>query len=82
MVAFCLLVQARQNLVTSHSQSPVPGAPKDSSKVRTQWHASTKGTLVRRYRVPTKKEGRRLLTAISALLSDDDTFRDVSTHKV
>ncbi|KAG6547782.1 hypothetical protein Mapa_010595 [Marchantia paleacea] len=54
---------------------------KELAKVRAKWHASTKGTLVRRYRVPTKAGGRKLLTAIMQLLSDDDTFRDVATHK-
>lgn len=43
---------------------------------------TTKGTLVRKYRVPSKPEGRKLLSAICSLLSDDDSFIDVSTHKV
>lgn len=55
---------------------------KELAKVRAKWHASTKGTLVRRYRVPTKTGGKKLLAAIMQLLSDDDTFRDVATHKV
>ncbi|XP_024528886.1 uncharacterized protein LOC112345767 isoform X2 [Selaginella moellendorffii] len=50
-------------------------------RFRTKWHASTKGTLVRRYRVPTVSQGRKLLTAISSLLSSDDSFRDASSHK-
>lgn len=48
---------------------------------RNKWQTTTKGTLKRRYRVPTKSEGRRLLNLISSLLSDDDTFRDATSHK-
>eukprot|EP00249_Psilotum_nudum_P009244 c21810_g1_i2 orf=88-774(+) len=51
-------------------------------KVRNRWQTTLKGTLKRRYRVPTKAEGRRLLSAISSLLSDDDSFRDAASHKV
>lgn len=32
--------------------------------------------------MPSKAGGRKLLNAISSLLADDDTFRDVATHKV
>ncbi|XP_024528885.1 uncharacterized protein LOC112345767 isoform X1 [Selaginella moellendorffii] len=64
---------------------PVPGKRKNERneqvRFRTKWHASTKGTLVRRYRVPTVSQGRKLLTAISSLLSSDDSFRDASSHK-
>lgn len=49
---------------------------------KNKWQTTTKGTLKRRYRVPTKSEGRRLLNLISSLLSDDDTFRDATSHKV
>jgi hypothetical protein len=55
---------------------------KELAKTRSKWHASTKGILVRRYRVPSKAQGRKLLQAISSLLAEDDTFRDVATHKV
>ncbi|KAI5061451.1 hypothetical protein GOP47_0023956 [Adiantum capillus-veneris] len=54
---------------------------KELKKGRTKWQTTTKGTLKRRYRVPSKSEGRRLLNQISSLLSDDDTFRDATSHK-
>lgn len=54
---------------------------KELKRVRSRWQTTTKGTLKRRYRVPTKSEGRRLLNAISSLLSDDDTFLDATSHK-
>ncbi|CAN5973703.1 unnamed protein product [Sphagnum jensenii] len=73
---------------------PVPGwlekmmghdkeAEKDKNiiKLRKNWNVSTKGTLIRKYRVPSKAEGRKILNAICSLLSDDDSFVDVSTHK-
>lgn len=47
-----------------------------------KWHPTTKGTLRRNYRVPSKTEGRRLLKAIASLLSDDDHFTDATSHKV
>jgi len=53
----------------------------DCMKMVRKWHATTKGTLKRSYRVPMKSEGRRLLKAIASLLSDDDTFRDATSHK-
>ncbi|XP_057785566.1 uncharacterized protein LOC131003104 [Salvia miltiorrhiza] len=46
-----------------------------------KWHPTTKGTLRRNYRVPSKPEGRRLLKAIASVLSDDDHFRDATSHK-
>jgi hypothetical protein len=59
-------------------------AEKDKNiiKLRKNWNVSTKGTLIRKYRVPSKAEGRKILNAICLLLSDDDSFVDVSTHKV
>ncbi|GBG89982.1 hypothetical protein CBR_g50072 [Chara braunii] len=45
------------------------------------WHTTTKGTLKKKYRVVSAAEGKRLLSDICALLSDDDTFKDAGTHK-
>lgn len=56
-------------------------ATNDGRKMVRKWHVTTKGTLKRSYRVPMKSEGRRLLKAIASLLSDDDTFRDATSHK-
>eukprot|EP00252_Welwitschia_mirabilis_P002359 TRINITY_DN1228_c0_g1_i2.p1 TRINITY_DN1228_c0_g1~~TRINITY_DN1228_c0_g1_i2.p1 ORF type:complete len:160 (+),score=26.21 TRINITY_DN1228_c0_g1_i2:151-630(+) len=53
----------------------------DVKSMVSKWRATTKGTLKRSYRVPTKAEGQRLLKAISFLLSDDDTFKDAGSHK-
>ncbi|PIN10961.1 hypothetical protein CDL12_16451 [Handroanthus impetiginosus] len=53
----------------------------DKRKLVSKWHPTTKGTLKRNYRVPSKSEGRRLLRAIASLLSDDDHFRDATSHK-
>ncbi|KAE9604947.1 hypothetical protein Lal_00036885 [Lupinus albus] len=50
-------------------------------KLVSKWHPTTKGTLRRNYRVPSKSEGRRLLKAIASLLSDDDHFVDATSHK-
>ncbi|KAL2568705.1 hypothetical protein AAZX31_18G094600 [Glycine max] len=50
-------------------------------KLVSKWHPTTKGTLRRNYRVPSKPEGRRLLKAIASLLSDDDHFVDATSHK-
>lgn len=50
-------------------------------KLVSKWHPTTKGTLRRNYRVPSKTEGRRLLKAVASLLSDDDQFRDATSHK-
>ncbi|KAF6149357.1 hypothetical protein GIB67_016895 [Kingdonia uniflora] len=50
-------------------------------KLVSKWHPTTKGTLKRSYRVPSKSEGRRLLKAIASLLSDDDHFLDATSHK-
>ncbi|KAJ7964770.1 E3 ubiquitin protein ligase [Quillaja saponaria] len=50
-------------------------------KLVSKWHPTTKGTLRRNYRVPSKSEGRRLLKAIASLLSDDDHFREATSHK-
>ncbi|KAL8143271.1 hypothetical protein V2J09_016303 [Rumex salicifolius] len=53
----------------------------DRRKLVSKWHPTTKGTLRRNYRVPSKSEGRRLLRAIAGLLSEDDHFVDASSHK-
>lgn len=54
----------------------------EKRKLVSKWHPTTKGTLKRNYRVPSKSEGRRLLKAIASLLSDDDHFTDATSHKV
>lgn len=54
----------------------------DRRKLVSKWHPTTKGTLRRNYRVPSKSEGRRLLKAIASLLSDDDHFTDATSRKV
>ncbi|KFK33827.1 hypothetical protein AALP_AA5G065200 [Arabis alpina] len=53
----------------------------DNKKLVSKWHPTTKGTLRRNYRIPSKSEGNRLLKAIASLLSDDDHFRDATSHK-
>ncbi|KNA24316.1 hypothetical protein SOVF_016730 [Spinacia oleracea] len=53
----------------------------DKRKLVSKWHPTTKGTLKRNYRIPSKPEGRRLLKAIASLLSEDDHFVDVTSHK-
>ncbi|KAB2628725.1 E3 ubiquitin-protein ligase BRE1-like 2 [Pyrus ussuriensis x Pyrus communis] len=53
----------------------------DKRKLVSKWHPTTKGTLRRNYRVPSKSEGRRLLKGIASLLSDDDHFVDATSHK-
>ncbi|XP_057515830.1 uncharacterized protein LOC130797297 [Amaranthus tricolor] len=53
----------------------------DKRKLVSKWHPTTKGTLRRNYRVPSKREGQRLLKAIASLLSEDDHFVDASSHK-
>ncbi|KAM7279297.1 hypothetical protein ACFE04_006431 [Oxalis oulophora] len=53
----------------------------DKRKLLSKWHPTTKGTLRRNYRIPSKSEGRRLLKAVASLLSDDDHFTDASSHK-
>ncbi|KAH0732808.1 hypothetical protein KY289_003996 [Solanum tuberosum] len=53
----------------------------DRRKLVSKWHPTTKGTLRRNYRVPSKPEGKRLLKSIASLLSDDDHFRDATSHK-
>ncbi|KAH9618142.1 hypothetical protein KSS87_008495 [Heliosperma pusillum] len=53
----------------------------EKRKLVSKWHPTTKGTLRRNYRVPSKPEGRNLLKAIAALLSQDDHFVDASSHK-
>ncbi|KAL6297188.1 hypothetical protein ACE6H2_005330 [Prunus campanulata] len=50
-------------------------------KLVSKWHPTTKGTLRRNYRVPSKSEGRRALKAIASLLSEDDHFVDATSHK-
>lgn len=54
----------------------------DRRKLVSKWHPTTKGTLKRNYRVPSRAEGCRLLKAIASLLSDDDHFVDATSHKV
>ncbi|PIA53226.1 hypothetical protein AQUCO_00900068v1 [Aquilegia coerulea] len=51
-------------------------------KLVRNWHPTTKGTLKRSYRVTSKSVGQRLLKAIAALLSDDDSFLDAASHKI
>ncbi|KAL3752060.1 hypothetical protein ACJRO7_012817 [Eucalyptus globulus] len=53
----------------------------DRRKLVSKWHPTTKGTLRRNYRVPSKSEGRRLLKAVASLLSEDDHFTDATSHK-
>lgn len=53
----------------------------DKRKLVSKWHPTTKGTLRRNYRVPSKSEGQRRLKAIAALLSEDDYFVDATSHK-
>lgn len=53
----------------------------DRRKLVSKWHPTTKGTLKRSYRVPSKAEGRRLLKAIASVLSGDDHFVDATSHK-
>lgn len=53
----------------------------EKRKLVSKWHPTTKGTLKRNYRVPSKSEGRRLLKAVASLLSDDDHFTDATSHK-
>ncbi|KAK2389085.1 6,7-dimethyl-8-ribityllumazine synthase [Trifolium repens] len=53
----------------------------NGANLTSKWHPTTKGTLRRNYRVPSKSEGRRLLKSIASLLSDDDHFVDATSHK-
>ncbi|KAG6526182.1 uncharacterized protein LOC122047421 [Zingiber officinale] len=53
----------------------------DRRKLVRKWHPTTKGTLKRNYRVPSKAEGQRLLRAVASLLSEDDHFVDATSHK-
>ncbi|XP_004502180.1 uncharacterized protein [Cicer arietinum] len=53
----------------------------NGAKLTSKWHPTTKGTLRRNYRVPSKSVGRRLLKAIASLLSEDDHFVDATSHK-
>ncbi|KAF9596234.1 hypothetical protein IFM89_008397 [Coptis chinensis] len=53
----------------------------DRRKLVRNWHPTTKGTLKRSYRVPSKSAGQRLLKGIASLLSDDDQFIDAASHK-
>ncbi|RZC83236.1 hypothetical protein C5167_046022 [Papaver somniferum] len=53
----------------------------DKRKLVSKWHPTTKGTLKRSYRVPSKTVGKKLLKAIASLLSEDDHFLDASSHK-
>lgn len=67
-----------KNMLSMGSENQVAD---ERRKMVSKWHTTTKGTLKRSYRVPMISVGRRLLKAISSLLSDDDTFRDGSNHK-
>ncbi|PNX80705.1 hypothetical protein L195_g036714 [Trifolium pratense] len=53
----------------------------NGGNLTSKWHPTTKGTLRRNYRVPSKSEGQRLLKSIASLLSDDDHFVDATSHK-
>lgn len=72
------------------SPSPSPSLFLDDSdnearerrKLVSKWHPTTKGTLKRNYRVPSKAQGQKLLKAIADMLSEDDHFVDASSHKV
>lgn len=59
-------------------------AEKDKNiiKLRRNWRTSTKGTLTRKYRASSKAEGRKILNSICSVLSDDDDFVELGTHKV
>ncbi|KAF9587253.1 hypothetical protein IFM89_039534 [Coptis chinensis] len=54
----------------------------DRRKLVRNWHPTTKGTLKRSYRVPSKSAGQRLLKGIASLLSDDDQFIDADLTRV
>lgn len=75
----CIAFLARNN---SSSVLLVDKEAADKRKLVSKWHPTTKGTLKRNYRVPSKSEGRRLLKAVAFLLSDDDHFTDATSHKV
>ncbi|CAN0891097.1 hypothetical protein LINGRAHAP2_LOCUS16815 [Linum grandiflorum] len=53
----------------------------DKRKLVSKWHPTTKGTLRRNYRVPSKTGGRHLLRAVATLLAEDDHFTDATSHK-
>ncbi|KAL5708968.1 hypothetical protein ACHQM5_019709 [Ranunculus cassubicifolius] len=53
----------------------------DKRKLVKNWHHTTKGTLKRSYRLLSKPVGQRLLKAVASLLTDDDQFRDATSHK-
>lgn len=53
----------------------------DKRNLVRKWHPTTKGTLKRNYRVTSKSVGQRLLKDVASLLSDDDQFRDATSHK-
>eukprot|EP00270_Netrium_digitus_P007106 TRINITY_DN2062_c0_g2_i1.p1 TRINITY_DN2062_c0_g2~~TRINITY_DN2062_c0_g2_i1.p1 ORF type:complete len:224 (-),score=27.56 TRINITY_DN2062_c0_g2_i1:13-684(-) len=81
MVAFYTMVKAG---ITGSKASAIEGnekQEKDFSKLTSHWHSSVKGTLVRKYRVPSPAEGNRLLKEIASTLSDNDLFRDATSHK-
>ncbi|KAL7256888.1 hypothetical protein ACSBR1_010760 [Camellia fascicularis] len=52
----------------------------DRRKLVSKWHPTTKVTLKWNYRVLPKSEERHLLKSIASLLSDDDQFRDATSH--
>ncbi|XP_078155022.1 6,7-dimethyl-8-ribityllumazine synthase [Carex rostrata] len=54
---------------------------RERRKLVSKWHPTTKGTLKRNYRVPSKAQGQKLLKAIADLLSEDDHFVDATMHK-
>lgn len=66
------------DLVNGNSKQ---GSKSSGRRSTASWHTSVKGTLVRKLRVPSISQGRKLLQSISALLSEDDLFIDVASHK-
>ncbi|KAJ1697594.1 hypothetical protein LUZ63_006106 [Rhynchospora breviuscula] len=54
---------------------------RERRKLVSKWHPTTKGTLRRNYRVPSKAQGQKVLKAIATLLSEDDHFLDAASHK-
>lgn len=68
------------NLLERFQKNPDKEAA-DKRKLVSKWHPTTKGTLRRNYRVPSKAEGQRLLKAVASLLSEDDHFVDATSHK-
>eukprot|EP00897_Mesotaenium_endlicherianum_P004517 jgi/Mesen1/4093/ME000214S03277 len=57
------------------------GKEKKSAVSTSKWHISTKGTLMRKLRVPSSKQGRQMLQGVCSILSEDDLFNEAGTHK-